>query len=223
MYISLYVVVNTFIGGRQPQNKLMRLRTFKEKGREHRTTERKRTAAPAEAQGPKQHTQTRPTAGDTPAQSNAQPAHDGKKKKEEREKNTKTGRNTQGGGREKKTRRGGGARRQGPRHPGGEDTKRKRQGGRKKQHKNNHKQGAEQRKSAPRTATGKGEAHQNAPGRLAYPTRQRNHEHAHTHRTRAWRPPLTLKGRCRRPSKTAPVHRPIPRRKTDGTGNWTRQ
>ena len=28
MYISLYVVVNTFIGGRQPQNKLMRLRTF---------------------------------------------------------------------------------------------------------------------------------------------------------------------------------------------------
>ena len=29
MYISLYVVVNAFIGGRQPQNKLMRLRTFK--------------------------------------------------------------------------------------------------------------------------------------------------------------------------------------------------
>ena len=31
MYISLYVDVNTFIGGRQPQNKLMRLRTFKKK------------------------------------------------------------------------------------------------------------------------------------------------------------------------------------------------
>ena len=31
MYISLYVVVNTFNGGRQPQNKLMRLRTFKKK------------------------------------------------------------------------------------------------------------------------------------------------------------------------------------------------
>ena len=29
MYISLYVDVNTFIGGRQSQNKLMRLRTFK--------------------------------------------------------------------------------------------------------------------------------------------------------------------------------------------------
>ena len=29
VYISLYVDVNTFIGGRQPQNKLMRLRTFK--------------------------------------------------------------------------------------------------------------------------------------------------------------------------------------------------
>ena len=34
MYISLYVDVNTFIGGRQPQNKLMRLRTFK-KGTTH--------------------------------------------------------------------------------------------------------------------------------------------------------------------------------------------
>ena len=31
VYISLHVVVNTFIGGRQPQNKLMRLRTFKKK------------------------------------------------------------------------------------------------------------------------------------------------------------------------------------------------
>ena len=29
VYISLYVDVNTFIGGRQPQNTLMRLRTFK--------------------------------------------------------------------------------------------------------------------------------------------------------------------------------------------------
>ena len=32
MYISQYVVVNTFVGGRQPQNKLMRLRTFKREG-----------------------------------------------------------------------------------------------------------------------------------------------------------------------------------------------
>ena len=29
VYISLYVDVNTFVGGRQPQKKLMRLRTFK--------------------------------------------------------------------------------------------------------------------------------------------------------------------------------------------------
>ena len=49
----------------------------------------------------------------------------------------------------------------------------------KKKHKNNHKQGnpspkgAEQTRRAPRTATGKGEAHQNAPGRLAFPTRPR--------------------------------------------------
>ena len=33
MYISLYVDVNTFIGGRQPQNKLMRLRRFKNHSR----------------------------------------------------------------------------------------------------------------------------------------------------------------------------------------------
>ena len=31
MYVSQYVVVNTFVGGRQPQNKLMQLRTFKKK------------------------------------------------------------------------------------------------------------------------------------------------------------------------------------------------
>ena len=37
MYISLYVDVNTFIGGRQPQNKLMRLRTFKKKKKERKT------------------------------------------------------------------------------------------------------------------------------------------------------------------------------------------
>ena len=35
MYISLYVDVNTFIEGRQPQNKLMRLRTFKKNMRRH--------------------------------------------------------------------------------------------------------------------------------------------------------------------------------------------
>ena len=45
MYISLYVDVNTFIRGHQPQNKLMRLRTFKEKQKkknqlEHTTTVR---------------------------------------------------------------------------------------------------------------------------------------------------------------------------------------
>ena len=43
------------------------------------------------------------------------------------------------------------------------------------------------------------------------PTRpgQDGRAHAHTHGTRAWRPP-TRKGRCRRPHKTAPVHRPRP-------------
>ena len=43
------------------------------------------------------------------------------------------------------------------------------------------------------------------------PTRpgQEEQAHAHTHRTRAWHPP-TLKGRCRRPHKTALVHQPSP-------------
>ena len=38
---------------------------------------------------------------------------------------------------------------------------------------------------------------------------QKEQAHAHTHGTRAWRPP-TRKGRCRRPHETAPVHRPSP-------------
>ena len=45
-------------------------------------------------------------------------------------------------------------------------------------------------------------------GRPARPG-QDGRAHAHTHGTRAWRPP-TRKGRCRRPHETAPVHRPSP-------------
>ena len=45
-------------------------------------------------------------------------------------------------------------------------------------------------------------------GRPARPG-QEGHAHAHTHGTRAWRPP-TRKGRCWRPHETAPVHRPSP-------------
>ena len=45
-------------------------------------------------------------------------------------------------------------------------------------------------------------------GRPARPD-QEGRAHAHTHGTRAWRPP-TRKGRCRRPHETAPVHRPSP-------------
>ena len=43
------------------------------------------------------------------------------------------------------------------------------------------------------------------------PARPGQEEHAHTHKhgTRAWRPP-TQRGRCRRPHKTAPVHRRNP-------------
>ena len=54
-----------------------------------------------------------------------------------------------------------------------------------------------------------GEAHQNAPGRPARPTGQEGRAHAHTHGTRARRPP-TCKGRCWRPHETAPMHRPSP-------------
>ena len=45
-------------------------------------------------------------------------------------------------------------------------------------------------------------------GRPARPG-QDGRAQAHTHGTRAWRPP-TRKGRCRRPQQTAPVHRPSP-------------
>ena len=60
-----------------------------------------------------------------------------------------------------------------------------------------------------KAAKGKGEAHQNAPGRLARTTRP-GRTSTRTHALgRAWRPP-TRKGRCRRPHETAPVHRPSP-------------
>ena len=58
-------------------------------------------------------------------------------------------------------------------------------------------------------------------GRPARPG-QEEQAHAHTRGTRAWCP-LTRKGRCRRPHKTAPVHRPSPpsndrgSRKTDAS------
>ena len=45
-------------------------------------------------------------------------------------------------------------------------------------------------------------------GRPARPG-EKGRAHAHTHGTRAWRPP-TRKGRCRRPHKTALMHRPSP-------------
>ena len=45
-------------------------------------------------------------------------------------------------------------------------------------------------------------------GRRARPG-QEGRAHAHPHGTRAWRPP-TRKGRCKRPHKTATVHRPSP-------------
>ena len=71
-------------------------------GREHRTTERKRTVVPAEAQGPQQHKPTRPTAQDTPAQSTAQPEHKGTEKKR-----VEGGKKNKKKPAEKKTRKGG--------------------------------------------------------------------------------------------------------------------
>ena len=47
------------------------------------------------------------------------------------------------------------------------------------------------------------------PGGLPAQPGQDGRAQAHTHGTRAWRPP-TRKGRCRRPHETAPVHRPSP-------------
>ena len=80
---------------------------------------------------------------------------------------------------------------------------------------NNHKQGnpsaqgAEQAKSEPRTAKGKVRHTKTRPEGRPARHGQAGHAHAHTRGTRAWRPP-TRKGRCRRPHKIAPVHRPSP-------------
>ena len=70
-------------------------------------------------------------------------------------------------------------------------------------------EGAEQAKSEPRTARGKVRRTKARPGGRPAQPGQAGHAHAHTRRTRAWRPP-TRKGRCRRPHETAPVHRPSP-------------
>ena len=169
--------------------------------------------------------------------SSSQPAHygteKGKKKKErteaERKKKPKqqkkTGRkkNTQGGRnkKRKKTKEVGGHKIPRPKAPragkdGTPETREahkrnvKKTKGRNSQEQGNPSPGGgEQTKGAPGTSTGKGDAHQNAPGRPTRPTLPGKHAHTYTHGTRVWRPP-TRKSRCQHPHKTAPVHRPSP-------------
>ena len=142
------------------------------------------------------------------------------------------------GGREKKS-EGGGTRRQCRRHPGPENTQSRTQRGRnegekgrrnkkrlKKKPGNNHKrgnpspEGAEQVKSAPRTAKGKGEAHGNAPGRPARPSRP---SRART-RTLARDPsvassdPKGAVSASTRNSPGAPAESPVARRTVRETG-----
>ena len=70
-------------------------------------------------------------------------------------------------------------------------------------------EGAEQAKSARRPAAGKKRRTRTRPGGRPARHGQEGHAHTHDRGTRAWRPP-TRRGRCRRPHKTAPVHRPWP-------------
>ena len=137
---------------------------------------------------------------------------------------SKRQRSAQRGGRKKISGQGRRTRRQGPRHPGPENTQIRTQRGRnegekgkrkKKKPNNNHKrgnpspEGAEQAKSEPGGAKRKVRRTKTCPGGRPAPPGQARHAHAHTRGTRAWRPP-TRNGRCRRPHKPAPVHRPSP-------------
>ena len=69
-------------------------------------------------------------------------------------------------------------------------------------------EGAEQSRKTERPEE-KGRRTKTRPGGRPARLGQEGRRHAHTHGTRAWRP-ATRKGRCRRPHKTAPVHRPSP-------------
>ena len=69
-------------------------------------------------------------------------------------------------------------------------------------------EGAEQSRKAKRPAEKVRRTKTRPGGRPAQPG-QDGGAHAHTHWTRAWRPP-TRKGRCRRPHEIAQVHRPSP-------------
>ena len=221
--------------------------------REQPTTQHKRKTAPAGAQGRQNHTPAHPTAQDTQTSPNtAGPAHQGKqknkKKGQQTNKKQEGKKKSRGGGEgkgqkktgKKKQQKGGGGREEHetprPRPPrpgkhGTTETMGAQQGVKKKENKKtgpNHKQGnsslegAEQTKSAQRADTGEGEAHQNAPGWPARPTRLRG-ARIHTRggpERGALRPKEGGVGvRTKQPRCTCRV----PCRKTDGTGNPTRQ
>ena len=171
---------------------------------------------------------------------NSTPRHRNKKKKKAKEGREKkgpkqsknkreAGKKTQGGG-EKKNKRGGDHKAPRPKAPRDKKHRMPKTTGAQKKRRNKQKQGnpspegAEQTKRARRPATGKGEAHQNAPGRPARPTRPRvarTHTHTHTGSGRGILRPETggVGVHTKQPRCTGRV----PRRKTDGTGNRTRQ
>ena len=203
-----------------------------ETGKGHRKTERKRTPAPAEAQGPQQHTPTRPTAHDTPARHRTVSTARKKREAKETWKKKNPNKHAEGGEKKSETKERGGKDHKTPRPkaPRAEKHGTPERGGaqkegRKKKRINTSRATPARRWSsglrATRTATGKGEAHQHALGRPARPTSPRKHAHAHTHTTRAWRPP-TLKGRSWH-TKQPRCTDQVPRRKTGVTGNQTRQ
>ena len=99
------------------------------------------------------------------------------------------------------------------RKPRRQETKGARDNGNKKEKKdqdggNRSPEGAKQRRQSKRPKEIMRRTGTRPGGRPARPS-QEEQAHAHTHGTRAWRPP-TRKWRCRRPHETAPVHRPSP-------------
>ena len=120
--------------------------------------------------------------------------------------------------------------RQGPGYPGPGSTKSQRQRGRereggkkgektreKKQEKKNTRsadnpslEGSEQRRRTKRPQDKLGRTRMRPRGQ---PARHSQEEHAHTHARDPGIASSTRKGSCRRPHKTAPVHRPSPRSK----------
>ena len=158
-----------------PQNKTVQAQTGPRRGTTPTATVTNTTRSPGRAK----HQSSAPAPQDR-TQHRKKKKKKAAKKSKKKEKHRKGLKKIRQGGKRKKKGGGRTSRRKGPRQPGLNHTEcRRHRGckGKKKTHSNTHKQGnpspegAEQTERAPRPATGKGEAHENAFGRPARPTR----------------------------------------------------